>query len=288
MKYSVGIVGYGYVGRGMHRYFKDAITAVYDPFVNIEGEKLAKKLGYSNTFTNKESFKNLDLVIICVPTNPAKGNPRHEDFSIVESSIKWLTEINPNILILVKSAVNPLSLEIFKDKYNAHLCVSPEYLGEGKYFVPFWQYPDPVHMKYHTFQIFGGDPEDTSKCVDVFIKTGGPHVRYIQSNLKAAALCKYMENSWGAMKVTFCNEWYDIAKSFGVDYNELRELWVADSRVEKMHTAVFPKARGFGGKCYPKDVSEITVSAEEQGYQPKLMKQMIDCNKDFTKLNEEK
>jgi len=270
--YKIGIVGYGYVGKGMHLGFGDWVTAIYDPY----SEKP------ENVTTEKNSFKNLDLVIVCVPTNSAEDGVTG-DFSIVEESVKWLAELNQRLLVLVKSAVVPSEIDRIKKKYIARVVISPEYLGEGNYFVPFWKYPDPKEIKYHDFQIFGGDKKDTSACVDIFIRKFGSHVHYYQSDLKTAALCKYMENSWGAMKVTFCNEWFDIAKAHGVDYNDLRELWLADSRVGKMHTAVFPDSRGFGGKCYPKDVRAIVKDTENKGYTAEIMKSVLCVNEKFIK-----
>jgi len=272
MKYRIGIVGFGYVGKGMHRLFEDWVEAIYDPHV-----KTIKTTPDNIVLRHKASFADLDLAIICVPTNTAKDGWSC-DTSIVESSVKWLAEVNPNLLILVKSTVAPSKIEGIKKKYKARLCCSPEYLGEGKYFVPFWKYPDPKEVKYHTFQIFGGDKKDTSECVDIFIKKMGPHIHFYQTDLKTAALAKFMENAWGSQKVIFCNEFYEIAKAFGVDYNELRELWAADSRVEKSHTAVFSKARGYSGKCFPKDIRAIVRDSEKAGYKPKLLREVIKSN----------
>ena len=267
--FKIGIVGNGYVGKGVGRLFGDKISAVYDP-----------PQGYAD----KKCFKNVDLAIVCVMTKQNKD--RTCDVSLVDQSVKWLTGLKRNMLILVKSAVTPFEIEKIKKKYKARLVISPEYLGEGKYFVPFWKYPDPTEMKYHSFQIFGGDKKDTSECVDIFVSVMGPHVDYYQTDLRTAALCKYMENSWGAMKVTFCNEWFEIAKRYGVNYNELRELWTADRRVEKMHTAVFPKKRGYSGKCFTKDTRAITKEMKDSGYNAEMMKAMDKLNIKFNKLND--
>ena len=59
------------------------------------------------------------------------------------------------------------------------------------------------------------------------------------------------------MKVAFCNEFYDVADHIGVDYNELRELWLLDPRIGRSHTWVHPNDRGFGGKCLPKDLEAL-------------------------------
>jgi UDP-glucose 6-dehydrogenase len=90
-----------------------------------------------------------------------------------------------------------------------------------------------------------------------------------------------MENAYLAMKVTFCNEFYDIATKFGVDYNEMRELWLQDPRMGRSHTFVFPDDRGYGGKCLPKDVNAIIQAAQAAGYAPQLLAAMADTNAGF-------
>ena len=80
-----------------------------------------------------------------------------------------------------------------------------------------------------------------------------------------------MENSFLALKVTFCNEFYDIAAAHGIDYNELRELWLLDPRIGRSHTFVLPDDRGFGGRCLPKDLSAIIELARRAGVEPMLL-----------------
>lgn len=285
--YKIGIVGYGVVGKAIHRLFGDMVVAIYDPFIEFD-PSVFKGLESDNV-NNKDAFTDLDMVVISVMTKENKDGSC--DMSIVEDTAKWLSnEVGFEGVVLVKSTSLPLELERIKEQYDLRLVFSPEYAGESKYFTPFWKYPDPVEMKYHTFQTFGGDPKDTSKCVDIFIRVMGPHVQYHQTDIKTAALAKYMENIFFATKVTFCNEFYDIAKAYGVDYNELRELWLLDSRISPMHTAVFPKDRGYGGKCYPKDLRALVTDVSKHGYYPRLLKSVDKVNeaiREESKLNEE-
>jgi UDP-glucose 6-dehydrogenase len=111
----------------------------------------------------------------------------------------------------------------------------------------------------------------------------GVDCRFFQTDIITASLTKYMENSFFAMKVTFCNEWFDIARAYEVDYNELRELWLADPRINRNHTLVFPDNRGYGGKCYPKDTKAIIYDVCQEGYKPELMLSMDKVNTKFKK-----
>jgi UDPglucose 6-dehydrogenase len=135
------------------------------------------------------------------------------------------------------------------------------------------------------WQVFGGDRKDTELCIEVFKRKMSVDTQFFQTDIVTASLAKYIENAFFATKVTFINEWYDIAKSYEVDWNELRELWLADPRVNRNHTLVFPKDRGYGGKCFPKDVKGIIADAKRVGYVPKLLKAVDRRNKDFRKLN---
>ncbi len=262
-EYKIGIVGYGYVGKGIHRLFGKMIKVIYSPSVR----------------TYKGDFIDLDLVVICVPTN-AKENGE-ADTSIVWSSLKWLDKVvKKETVILIKSTVPPSELRKMTEKFP-RIVFSPEYMGESKYFTPFWKYPHPKEMKSHTWQVFGGNKKDTSKCVDIFKRKMSVDTIFIQTSLITASLAKYMENCFFATKVTFCNEWFDIAKAYGVDYNELRDAWLCDTRINRNHTLVFPRDRGYGGKCYPKDMMAIIKDAEKSGYKTELMKAINKINKEF-------
>lgn len=260
---KVGIVGYGYVGKAVFNFFKDHYeTIFYDP--NLEGS------------ASKEALNACDLAIVSVPT--PMGNDGKADLSIIEETIEWLRAP----LILIKSTIPPGTTKGLIEKYEKRIAFSPEYIGEGNYAVPFWKdYPDPHDMKKHSFMIFGGEPEVTSEAGEYFKRVLGAEARYVYTDSTTAELCKYMENAFLATKVTFCNEFYEIAKALGVHYDELREMWLLDGRVGRSHTAVFKESRGFGGKCLPKDTNALVKRSEEAGYEPKLLKAVLAVNKEI-------
>lgn len=268
--YKVGVIGIGVVGQGIVNLFKDDVTAKYDPH---------------HGFTDIPPFKEVDLAVICVPTRQNEDNTC--DTSIVESTLQWLEQIKFDGVVLIKSAVVPSEVQRFVKAYHKlRLVVSPEYMGESKYFTPPWKYPDPKNMEGHTWQVFGGEKKDTSLCVDIFKRKMGVDCVFIQTNIMTAALTKYMENCFFATKVTFCNEWFDIAEAYGVDYNELRECWLADPRINRNHTLVFPKDRGYGGRCFPKDMAGIISDLElQRGYVPHLLLAAQNVNTNMREKN---
>lgn len=269
MKKTVAIIGHGYVGEAVERFFKDHFTIeIYDPKYKALPEMCAPA----------------DLFVVCVPT--PESTDHSVDLSYIKDAILKLPE---NSLVLIKSTIPPGTTENLLAEFNHRICFSPEFIGEGKYQVQWWKdkgYPHPTDMKYHDFQIVGGRNKDARAILEFFKKVTGPEPKYIVTDARTAELVKYMENSWGATKVTFCNEFALIAEKFGVDYDELRELWLLDGRVERMHTAVFKDNRGFGGKCFPKDVHGIVEHSKKAGYTPKLLEAVLSVNDDIRKLND--
>ncbi len=265
---QITIYGFGYVGKGIYQFLKDHYALqIFDPVVK---DPLVKN-----------SFKDLvktPYAVVCVPTPQSKDDTC--DTSIVEEAITK----SKHDFYLIKSTVVPGTTAGLVKKTKKKIAFSPEYLGEGKYEIPFWQnFPHPTNMKLHQFHIFGGDKKTTTKWVEIWQKIAGWSPTYAQTDSTTAELVKYMENSFIATKKIFCDEFFDIAKTFGVDYNELKELWLLDGRVGRSTTLIYPESRGFGGKCLPKDVNGIVKQSEKHGYTPKLLKQVLAINKDLRK-----
>lgn len=248
----IGIVGYGVVGRSMHTLFgDDAVTLDVDA-----------------TDKDREAFNRCDVVFVCVPT-PVRPDGSC-DTSAVEECVDWID--GPQIVI--RSTVAPGTTDRLRRMTEKPIIFQPEYLGET-----------PNHpladVRSQTFVVLGGPRDETSRVADVYQKCYHSEVRFFFSDAMTAELAKYMENSFYAAKVTFCNEFYGIAEALGVDYNELRELWLADPRISRDHTFVFPDNRGFSGKCLPKDVSAIIAASRKRGHAPRLLEAIMDINEDY-------
>ena len=252
----VAIIGNGWVGKAYQKIFKDAY--IYD-------EPL--KIG------TREEVNKCDLALVATPTNGLSNGCL--DMSIVEDVVSWLE----TPLILIKSALMPGTTDYLKKKYNKHIVVSVEMVGEGKYFIPYWKYPHPENPSYHDFLIIGGDKKDTSLAKDFLWEKMSPDINIHQLTAIEAEICKLMENTWGALKVTFANEMYNICKAWEADYSEVLQAWGADGRTEKMHMRVIPWKRGWKSKCWDKDIPALLACAKEKGYQSDFIQELINTNK---------
>jgi len=244
---KIGIVGYGHVGKAMHELFKSAI--LYD----ISG------------IGTKEEINICDVVFVCVPT-PSKIDGSCNT-SIVEEVISW---INAKLIILRSTVYIGFTDEMMK-KYNKEIVFQPEYYGETVAH-PF------ANLSDRSWLSFGGTKKGINLAIKAYQTIMNSNVRIFQADAKTVELAKYMENAYLALKVTFCNEMYDIAQAFNISYNEVREIWLGDPRIGSSHTFVYEDKRGYGGSCLPKDVASIIKQAEEKNANIDILKAMVDKN----------
>mgnify|MGYP001175561586 CR=1 FL=1 len=286
MKNKVAIIGFGYVGKAMLKIFPDAL--VYDPLLWDEEKRQVTELGrktvsdYNCTIATRDGINSgCNLAIICVPTpmEESENEFKPVDLSIIKDTVNWLqTE-----LILIKSTVPPGTTDQLVSETSKKIAFSPEYIGEGKYQITPWKYMSPTDPLLHDFMICGGEDDVVERILDIFVRRLGPEKTYLPMKAKEAETIKYMENAWGAMKVIFAQEFYEFCKAIGARYHMVREGWALDNRIEKMHTAVFVDERGFGGKCYPKDVNGIVAKGDEVGSEFSLLKAVLRKNSSFRK-----
>jgi UDPglucose 6-dehydrogenase len=260
---TVGIIGFGVVGKVM--------KALFEPAYNV---KFYDKVVYSFP----ESLKDSDLIIISVPTPMSEDGSC--DISAIEDAANIAIEYAPNALVCIKSAIPPGTTDYLNEKYKTDkFHVSPEYIGEGTRFVAPWKYPDPRDNKSHDFVIVGGPR--ASEVLDYFSSVMAVDARYIIAEPLEVELTKRFENAFLATKVTFVNEASNICDAYGVDWKKVRELWLLDARIGRSHTGVFKEEPGYGGKCLPKDMSALIHESEIKGYDPSLLRSVKEANDKF-------
>jgi UDPglucose 6-dehydrogenase len=234
---NIGVIGYGYVGRAIGRYFaRKHNVFLYDKY----------QTSYASE-AHKLSINNCDLAFVAVPTATDTDGWKC-NLEELEDVFTWL-----NIPACIKSTVPPGTTDRLNARLMVPVCFSPEYIGEG--IGHEWNEIDSCG-----FVIIGGSSE-----LGVLVSSAYREINSVVSIYNAPAttaeLCKYMENSFLATKVTFVNQFYDIAASLGVDFNALVNLWQLDNRIGLSHCRV-TEERGFGGKCLPKDIKAIIAAAK--------------------------
>jgi UDPglucose 6-dehydrogenase len=255
MKEKVGIVGYGWVGKAVHKLFPEAVI-------------------YTDHLGTKEEINKCTVVFICVPTPCPKEGAL--DTSDVFETIKWCEAP----LLVVRSTVNPRDCAMWKILTKKHIVMQPEYLGET-----------PQHPLLDTaktpFLILGGDRMDLERLITLYTTVYNANVRIRQVTAYAAEIIKLCENRAIAFKVAECQELYDVCKANDVDYYTVRDaVYGDDPRFNLWWTFIYPDNRGFNSKCIPKDVYAWCAWAESAGYDPKITRAILKKNKEWIKSNE--
>ncbi|HHP7245921.1 MAG TPA: UDP-glucose dehydrogenase family protein [Elainellaceae cyanobacterium] len=102
-----------------------------------------------------------------------------------------------------------------------------------------------------------------------------PLVPVVVTDLSSAEMVKYASNSFLATKISFINEVANICDRVGADVTQVAKGIGLDSRIGNKFLQA---GIGWGGSCFPKDVSALIHTADDYGYEAKLLKSAVDVN----------
>ncbi|MGD1902681.1 MAG: UDP-glucose dehydrogenase family protein [Geitlerinemataceae cyanobacterium] len=102
-----------------------------------------------------------------------------------------------------------------------------------------------------------------------------PPVPVVTTNLNSAEMIKYAANSFLAAKISFINEVANICDRVGADVTQVAKGIGLDSRIGNKFLQA---GIGWGGSCFPKDVSALLHTANDYGYDAQMLKATIDVN----------
>jgi len=146
---------------------------------------------------------------------------------------------------------------------------NPEFLKEGNALEDFMS-PDRV--------VIGTDDDEARKVMaelyEPFMRTGR---RILFMDARSAEMAKYAANALLATKVTFMNEMANLCDRLGADVDLVRRAVGSDARIGPAF--LFPGI-GYGGSCFPKDVSAIRRMGRDAGYPLRLLDSVDDVNND--------
>lgn len=240
---KIGIVGYGVVGSAMGRFFEQYTyheLAIYDKFHTPY-----------NDSTCQHAVNRADLAFLCVPT-PTASDGLSCDTSAVQECLSWI-----DVPVCIRSTVPPGTTDRLFANTGKPIAFSPEYIGE--------QSGHPWRDELACgFLIVGGSQYMCDLVRSAFPSQSEVSFVYHSTTARTAELCKYMENCFLATKVAFVNTFFDVAHAYGVDFDELRELWLLDPRIGTSHSSVTAE-RGFGGRCLPKDLTALIADMQPSG-----------------------
>ncbi|MGK7929492.1 MAG: UDP-glucose/GDP-mannose dehydrogenase family protein, partial [Spirulina sp.] len=103
-----------------------------------------------------------------------------------------------------------------------------------------------------------------------------PPVPVVMTDLNSAEMIKYAANSFLATKISFINEIANICDRVGADVVQVAKGIGLDSRIG---SKFLQAGLGWGGSCFPKDVSALIHTADDYNYEAELLKSAVNVNK---------
>ncbi len=260
---KLGIIGYGIVGQALAYGFSQ-------PDIKNKYE-----IKYYDKYKETDSLESVvsgsEFIFICLPT-PMKANESGIDLSIIEDSIAQISKFTNGTdkIIVIKSTVVPGTTASLEKKYpKTNFAFNPEFLTEANYLEDF------VNADRN---VIGANNDLTSRRVVALYRQRFPHTKIFQTDSTTAEMVKYMANAFLATKVIFANEMFTLCQALGIKYEEVKSMVVADHRIIDSHLDV-TTAKGFGGKCFPKDVVALIGRAKELKVETKLLETVWSINK---------
>ncbi len=279
---QVGVVGVGWVGLVTATCFAELGHRVVALDVNSEkveslrrGEvtihepglaELLSKNAERITFTTSmdDVLSEARLLFCCVDTPPTYSGDA--DLSRVRSVVGQLPEDSEHALVMKSTVPSGTGASIRRDKPDLRYVSCPEFLKEGSAIQDF-MHPDRV--------VVGADAgsEEAADAVEgLYAPLGGEIVR---TDVASAEMIKLASNAFLATKISFINEIANVCEQTGADVTEVARGMGLDERIG----ASFLKAGiGYGGSCFPKDVSALKQLAGNSGYHFQLLNAVIEVN----------
>jgi UDPglucose 6-dehydrogenase len=213
-----------------------------------------------------------DIIFLALPTPPDEDGSA--DLSYILGVAETLGKIIKDYKVIIDKSTVPVGTAdkvtevIAKNaKVDFDVVSNPEFLKEG-FAVDDFMKPDRV--------VIGTTSERArklmSKLYKPFVRQGNP---IIFMDEKSAELTKYAANAFLATKITFMNEIANYCELIGADVDMIRRGIGTDSRIGKRF--LFPGI-GFGGSCFPKDVSALLKSGKESSYNFEIINSVLEVN----------
>lgn len=294
---KIAIVGTGYVGLVSGTCFSEmgvdvtcvdvnqdkvqslqkGIIPIYEPGLEdlVHRNMTAGRLHFTGDL--REVLDDVEVVFSAV------GTPPDEDGS---ADLKYVLEVartvgrymNKYLVLVTKSTVpvgtaikvkHVIQEELDRRGVNIEFDVAsnPEFLKEGAAIEDFMR-PDRVVVGV-----------DSDRAKEIMTRLYRPFMltndRMIFTDIPSAEMIKYAANSMLATRISFMNDIANLCELVGANVNMVRKGIGSDSRIGAKF--LYPGC-GYGGSCFPKDVKALIKTAEQNGYEMRVLKSVEEVN----------
>jgi UDPglucose 6-dehydrogenase len=218
------------------------------------------------TFTTEisEVLDACRLLFCCVDTPPTYSGDA--DLSRVEAVVAALPAGGEHALVMKSTVPAGTGEAIRRSKPELVYVSCPEFLKEGSAVTDFLD-PDRVVIGQD-----GGERRAAKAVEALYAPLGG---EIVHTDVASAEMIKLASNAFLATKISFINEIANVCEEVGADVGQVAQGMGLDERIG---TAFLRAGIGYGGSCFPKDVSALKMLAGNSGYHFQLLNAVIEVN----------
>ena len=253
---------------------KSGRVPIYEPGLD---ELLARtlrsgRLSFSNDL--RPAVAEADIVFLAVGT-PMRRGDGYADLSFVYKAVEELAPHLAGFTVVTTKSTVPVGtsreisrrLKALRPDAEFAVCSNPEFLREGSAIQDF-THPDRV--------LVGADDDRARDVMERLYKPlaiRNAPVMFVSP--ESAELAKYAANAFLAMKISFINEVADLCERTGADVQQVATAIGKDRRIGDKFLHPGP---GYGGSCFPKDVSALIRIGREAKAPVSLVEQVQRVN----------
>lgn len=257
---------------------KNGIIPIYEPGLEemVRRNLQAKRLQFSTDLT--AVLDDVEVVFSAVGTPPDEDGSA--DLRYVLNVARTIGQhLNKYVLVVTKSTVPVGTAQLVKKTIQEELdkrglkdlefdiASNPEFLKEGAAIDDF-MHPDRV--------VVGVDSDKSKSIMDRLYKPFTMNnYRIIYTDIPSAEMIKYAANAMLATRISFMNDIANLCEIVGADVNMVRAGIGSDARIGKKF--LYPGC-GYGGSCFPKDVKALIKTAQNNGYNMKVLEAVETVN----------
>jgi len=249
---------------------KKGIIPIYEPGL---AEIIKRNRGQRLFFTTdlKKSVEDSEFIFIAVNTPPGKNG--EVDITNVKAVAKGIAQNLNGYKIIINKSTVPIGMgdivtQIIQ-KYGPKdasfdVVSNPEFLREGSAVADLLR-PERV--------VIGASRHSAAqKVAEIYKPLQCP---VVITDLKSAEMIKYASNAFLATKISFANEIANLCDQVGADIKQVVKGMSYDSRIGGKFLNA---GLGFGGSCFPKDVSGLIQIGKQSGFDFKLLPEVLNVN----------
>lgn len=237
----------------------------------------AGRLHFTTSLT--DCLNNVELVFSAVGTPPDEDGSA--DLSYVLQVAREVGRNMTHYLVVVTKSTVPVGTA---DKVREAILEEQKLRGVT---IPFDVASNPEFLKEGTAVKDFMSPDrvvvgvDSERSKELMTRLYHPFLlnnfRVIFTDIRSAEMIKYAANSMLATRISFMNDIANLCERVGADVNMVRKGIGADSRIGAKF--LYPGC-GYGGSCFPKDVKALIHTAEENGYDMRVLRAVEAVNQD--------